>query len=64
MRSFQVMRIGRRATPTTTELAQSIIQSNNSNSVRKRRSSMFVYDKELRQNLIQCDNNKDFRVSM
>ncbi len=62
MRSFQVMRYGRRTTPTANELAQSIIQSNSLTSARKRRSSMFIYDSEDHRNSIQNDKNDDLTV--
>ena len=52
MRSFQVMRYGRRSTPTASELAQSIIQSS-SLTAAKRRSSLFACGNEQRQNSYQ-----------
>jgi len=62
MRSFQVMRYGRRTTPPVNELTQSIIQSNSLISARKRRSSMFTYDNEYHRNSIQNDENVDLTV--
>jgi len=62
MRSFQVLRYGRRAIPTTNELAQSIIPSNNLTPCRKRRNSIFIFDHEHRQNSIQNDRNDDLNV--
>jgi hypothetical protein len=62
MRSFQVMRYGRRATSTSNELAQSIIRSSSSTPIRKRRNSMFAFDNKLQQNSIQYDNNDDIIV--
>ncbi len=58
MRSFQVMRYGRRTTPTTNELTQSIIQSTS-----LRQSSMFVFNNQSRQNSIQFDDNDAFNVN-
>jgi hypothetical protein len=58
MRSFQVMRYGRRTTPTTNELTQSIIQSTS-----LRRSSIFVFNNQSRQNSIQFDDNDAFNVN-
>jgi hypothetical protein len=62
MRSFQVMRYGRRTTPTANEIAQSISQSSNLTSARKRRNSMVVFDKEHHQNLIEYDKNDDLTI--
>ena len=62
MRSFQVMRYGRRTTPTTNELAQSIIQSNNSTPTPRRQSTAFIFDHTQRQNSIQYDENDDLIV--
>jgi hypothetical protein len=58
MRSFQVMRYGRRTTPTTNELTQSIIQSTS-----LRRSSIFLFNNQSRQNSIQFDDNDAFNVN-
>ncbi len=54
MRSYQVMRCGRRITPTPKELAQSM-----SPVITKRRASLFASGSEHRKNSIKYDENDD-----
>lgn len=63
MRSFQVMRCGRRTTPTQNELVQSIIQANNSTPTHKHRTSTFSFDSIQRQSSVQCDDHDESIVN-
>ncbi|CAF4036958.1 unnamed protein product, partial [Adineta steineri] len=59
MRSFQVMRYGRRTlTPTAHELAQSINHCNTLPSIPQRRCSMCVYSHLQSQNSIYHDEDE------
>ena len=57
MRSYQVMRYGRRITPTPKELAQSV-----SPILSKHQTSLFVSGSENRKNSIEYDENDDIYV--
>lgn len=53
------MRYGRRITPTSNELTQSISQSNCLTSTRKRQNSLLISDNEHGQNATLYDKNDD-----
>jgi hypothetical protein len=57
MRSFQVMRYGRRTTPTSTELSQSVTRSPSYTSLLTRRSSMSTPANEQNQDLQSLNKN-------
>jgi hypothetical protein len=62
MRSFQLIRYGRRTTPINHELTQSIKNSFNSTSLSKRRASISVFPNEQYRDVQQSDgNDKSFR---
>ena len=57
MRSFQVMRYGRRVTPTPHEIIQSIIQSENLSTISRRPSSPALIERERRSSLYTDEEN-------
>lgn len=63
MRSFQVMRHTRRVTPTSNELVQSITQSNQLASIRKRQNSLLASDNDHNHNSISFDKSDDLIVN-
>lgn len=57
MRSFQVMRYGRRPTPTPHEILQSIIQSENLSTICRRPSVSALVEREQRSSCLTGDEN-------